>query len=289
MKKRITKGLLWLGVLSFLILATGFVLLPSKGYIPVLMYHVILPEKDLGRGSLNVGIRHFQRQMWFLKTFGFHPISLDELYAIKTGQAEPKGREVVVTFDDGHRSYLKEALPVMERYGIPSANFLIWDHLNNRFWKDYMTLEEAKSIAEHPLVTFGSHTLTHPDLPDTGRAQAEVEIVESRKRLEESFDQTIDYFCYPSGLFNEDIIQLVEAAGYKMAFTTKAKRLRGHPESLYSLLRLKVKRTNNLFIFWLHVSGISDAMERAGLFFRQLTGNKQNDTLSAYQSHLEMT
>ena len=121
------------------------------------------------------------------------------------------------------------------------------------------------------------------------RTQAEVEIVESKKRLGEALNHEIDYFCYPSGLLNESLTHSVEAAGYKMAFTTKQKRLDGRSESLYSVVRVKVKRTDNLFIFWLHVSGISDVTERIGLFFRQLTGNKRNGTLNNYQPHLEMT
>ena len=121
-KKRWLKRGTWVLIFILLLGASSFYLLPPAGYIPVLMYHFVVPSDRVGSTSLDVSVEDFQKQMWFLKTFGFRPISLDELYAIKSGEHKPKGREVVITFDDGNETFIQFALPVLEKYQIPVAN-----------------------------------------------------------------------------------------------------------------------------------------------------------------------
>ncbi len=269
----------------FIILIMGafiFVLLPLPGRIPILMYHYIFPKEEIGTSSLNVSINDFQKQMWFLKTFGFRTISLDEFYAIKTGKEKARGKEVVVTFDDGHYTYLKYALPIMERYQIQSVNFLIWDHLT-RAWHDDISLEEAKHLTNHPLVIFGSHTLSHPTLREVSLEQARTEIFLSKEKLEEAFNKKVDYFCYPGGSFTPEISEIVRKAGYRLAFRTAFKYYKAYPETLYSLSRIKVSPKQNLFVFWLNISGIIAYAKEIDAFFHQLTGPKLNGKLNIYE------
>lgn len=279
------KKILFISISVVLIFETlVFVLLPIKGYIPILMYHYVVPREEIGTSSLSVSIDDFQKQMWFLKTFGFKTISLDEFYAIKTGKEKPRGREVLITFDDGHSSYVKYALPIMERYQIKSANFLIWDHLTKaEVWSHDIHLEEAKHLVNHPLVTWGSHTLTHPVLREVSLEQATTEIFLSKERLEEAFKKRIDYFCYPGGSFTPGIAEIVEKAGYRLAFRTSFKYYKAYPETLYSLSRIKVSPRQSLFVFWLNISGIVTYAKEIDAFFHQLTGHKPNDKLTLYE------
>ncbi|MBI4358821.1 MAG: polysaccharide deacetylase family protein [Candidatus Omnitrophica bacterium] len=277
------KWWLWTALLLFGALAIIFFTFPIKGHIPVLMYHLILPKSEVGHNSFHVSIESFERQMWFLKTFGYRTISLDEYYEIKTGERKPRGREVLITFDDGHRSYADAALPILERYQIPSVNFLIWEHATDKFWKDYMTLEEAKRIADHPLVTFGSHTISHPNLTAISSEQAWFEIKASKDEFEDAFQKPFHYFCYPEGSFNEEVIQLVEKAGYRLAFKTSLKHLEGFPQTSYTLRRIKVRQRGDLLAFWFSVAGFTDYVNGTRTFFRQLTANKVNDKLIAHK------
>ncbi len=283
--KRITKKFI-LSLFLVVLLSDGliFVSLPLPGHIPILMYHYIYPKEQVGTSTLNVSVDKFRRQMWFLKTFGFRTISLDEFYAIKTGKQKARGREIVVTFDDGHFSYLKYALPIMERYHIQSVNFLIWNHLVQKIWPDDMTLKDAEQLSHHPLVTFGSHSLSHPNLSEISREQAKTEIVQSKENLEKALGKKVYYFCYPSGAFDQEVLQMVKAANYRLAFTTARKHLNGYPETLYSIARIKVHPEHNLFIFWLNISGIIYYMNRIDNFFHQLTGHKLGDKLTIYES-----
>ena len=275
-------------LIIFALAVFAFVVLPPKGYIPILMYHFVVPKVELGTSSLNVSVDAFNRQMWFLKTFGFRVISLDELYEIKTGKRQARGRELVVTFDDGHLSYLKYALPILDQYHIKSANFIIWEHLFDK-WPDDMTLTDVKQIAGDPLVILGSHTLSHPNLREVSPEQARKEIFESKENLEQALGKKVHYLSYPGGSFDPTVAQLVQEAGHRLAFRTAMKHLTGYPDTLYSLARIKVSPKQDLFLFWLNISGFIEFGKKIDASFHQLTGAKASDKLHVYGSSKEMT
>jgi peptidoglycan/xylan/chitin deacetylase (PgdA/CDA1 family) len=67
-------------------------------------------------------------------------------------------------------------------------------------------------------VTFGSHTSTHEILTTVPIAQAEQEIVSSRKAIQEKLGGSCHLFSYPNGNCSEQVRELVAQAGYKFAF-----------------------------------------------------------------------
>jgi len=66
-----------------------------------------------------------------------------------------------------------------------------------------------------------SHTLTHPDLTTLSGAALRHELVGSRKRLRELFGVRANFFCYPSGRYDQAVIAAVKDAGYLAATTTQ--------------------------------------------------------------------
>jgi peptidoglycan/xylan/chitin deacetylase (PgdA/CDA1 family) len=67
----------------------------------------------------------------------FDIVGLDELLGNIARPGKKRERLLAVTFDDGSKSYLTTALPVMESLGIPSACFLITDCIGERklYWR----------------------------------------------------------------------------------------------------------------------------------------------------------
>lgn len=70
----------------------------------------------------------------------------------------------------------------------------------------------------------GGHTRTHPILSGLSDEQAEIEIVEGKKDLEEILGQAVDVFAYPNGNPERDLsardAELISKAGYRAAATT---------------------------------------------------------------------
>jgi peptidoglycan/xylan/chitin deacetylase (PgdA/CDA1 family) len=70
-------------------------------------------------------------------------------------------------------------------------------------------------------IGFGAHTVTHPLLPYEDGATAEREISGAKLMLEERLQKRVRAFAYPNGDWDAQTRQLVAAAGYDWAFTTR--------------------------------------------------------------------
>jgi peptidoglycan/xylan/chitin deacetylase (PgdA/CDA1 family) len=67
----------------------------------------------------------------------FDIVSLKEMVQIICGDEKPKDRLLALTFDDGPKSYITQAIPVLESYKLPSACFLITGSVNDEtiYWR----------------------------------------------------------------------------------------------------------------------------------------------------------
>lgn len=93
-----------------------------------------------------------------------------------------------------------------------------------------MSFDELKELNRSGLVSFGSHTVSHPILTKIPLKKAEFEIYESKKILEENLGIPIRFFSYPNGDygdFSEEIKEIVRDSGYICACTTIPDRSNG--------------------------------------------------------------
>jgi peptidoglycan/xylan/chitin deacetylase (PgdA/CDA1 family) len=81
---------------------------------------------------------NFAEQMHVLET-AFHPCSLADLVAAAEGGGM-RPRTVSVTFDDGYRDNLYEAMPLLERHGVPATVFVVTGYIESGrdFWWDVL-------------------------------------------------------------------------------------------------------------------------------------------------------
>jgi len=260
-------------LLAAILLTVGVVTLPLPGTIPVLMYHFLGTKEDAESSKNFVSLRSFNRHMQWLRWLGYRVISLDEYYKIITGIAEPEGREIVTTFDDGNYTFKTVAMPILEKYNYPVAVFVVSESVKEKLHGS-MSTEEVTELSRDEQVTVASHSKTHPFLSKMDKEQIRDELKGAREDLEKMLKRSVHYLAYPYGDFNEDVIRVAEKAGYRLAFTTSRKKLKGKEETLFSLTRVKITRTaDNPLIFWVKISGLYD-------FFKQLRGNMKGNQLS---------
>jgi peptidoglycan/xylan/chitin deacetylase (PgdA/CDA1 family) len=88
-----------------------------------------------------------------------------------------------------------------------------------------LTVEQLRSLAQHPTFELGCHTSTHPILARAGAEVQRREIEESRQELESVTGVKARAFAYPNGRpridYTEESIRLVKEAGYDVAFSTR--------------------------------------------------------------------
>ena len=81
-----------------------------------------------------------------------------------------------------------------------------------------LSRDEILDMADH--VDFGSHTRTHPILPQCSDEEALEEIEGSRHDLERLLGRPCRHFCPPNGAFGEREAELARKAGYESLRTT---------------------------------------------------------------------
>lgn len=105
-------------------------------------------------------------------------------------------------------------------------------------------------------MTIGSHTMTHPNLPSAGLADARRELTDSRARLESEVDAEVTMFSYPNGgaerYLTADVQRLVREAGYAAASTSR-NAFAGPGSDLFALERIEVEERLEDLVFALEV------------------------------------
>jgi peptidoglycan/xylan/chitin deacetylase (PgdA/CDA1 family) len=190
--------------------------------VPVLMYHRVgnLPTDPTPTSTkLTVQPRVFAAQMTWLARHGFHAITIQQLYDALERRKRLPSRPVVITFDDGYRDVLFNAAPVLHRLAMPAAAFIITDRPDGPD-TSFLTWPQIRALERFGF-TIGSHTVHHPRLTDIADTQATRELTQSRATLEAHLGVPVPWFAYPDGAENASVVELVQQAGYRLAFTTQ--------------------------------------------------------------------
>ena len=215
--------------------------------IPILNYHNVgNAPGHAGVPGLYVTPRQFSLHMKTLSWLGMRGVSMTEGLPYLRG--EKTGKIAILTFDDGYRDNVTEALPILAAHEFTATCFLVsgclgsfneWDAEVLKVAKPLMSAEEVRTWIDAGM-DIGSHTCAHPHLPDLSRGDKESEISRSKRELEDLFDLNIQHFCYPYGEYDQESIDIVKACGYVSAVTTDKGRV--HPlDDLFRLRRINVK------------------------------------------------
>jgi len=251
---RIKKLILFTGLsfLALIILLAGLV--RQRYTAPIIMYHYVHYGANAG-DKLVVTPEVFQRQMRFLKERRYNVIPLEELAVLIKEKKKIPARAIAITIDDGHKDNYNYIFPVLKKYGLPAAMFVIVNEIG-RPQNDRLSWGEIKEMRDSGLISFGSHALGAEPLVNI-RSEEELkrQIYASKKILEEKLGKEVKIFSYPEGLFNAKIKKMVTQAGYLAAVSTSP-GISSPSDDIFALKRQRISQNaGNLFIFYIQASG----------------------------------
>jgi peptidoglycan/xylan/chitin deacetylase (PgdA/CDA1 family) len=175
--------------------------------------------------------------------------------------ADPDKPQLALTFDDGLRSVLTNALPVLRHHGVPATAFVVtgWADRTPDWcpgllldWQGISTLQDAG-------VSIASHSVTHPDFGKLSPSQMRHELAESRERLRAVLGLETDEFAIPygqSGNWDASANQAAAEVGYK---TIYAQCVATRPAG--TVPRTFITRIDRPVLFRAALSGAYDSWE----------------------------
>src|SRR5262249_36631270 len=124
-----------------------------------------------------------------------------------------------VTFDDGYRNNWTVAFPVLQKLSVPATIYLVTEKIGS---DGFLSWDDARTMAESGLVTFGSHTHTHRHFVRREPYQnLEEELRTSKSLIEEKLGKPCRHLAWPWGDYEDKWLPLVEKEGYRSAATTR--------------------------------------------------------------------
>lgn len=148
--------------------------------IPVLLYHRI------GTGPNSTAPDVFREHMRILYSQGIKVLSLQQFERTLAGELIQDCPSVYITFDDGSRTGLTEALPVLSRFNFNATSFLITGRMaGNSAYSDALSWEEVRELQSSGRFSFQSHSHTHSrwERDEAGRVSVRNEFENSRLTL----------------------------------------------------------------------------------------------------------
>jgi peptidoglycan/xylan/chitin deacetylase (PgdA/CDA1 family) len=169
--------------------------------LPILTYHAVAGATRTS--PLAVPPRRFAAHMAALAEAGYQAVPMArvaEALGSPTAARLP-ARAVAITFDDGYRSVLEEALPILRAHGFSATVYLIAGTELPLSWRPewpLLTWAEAERLAAAGF-ELGAHTVSHPPLTRVPLGVAERELVESQATIQQRTGQPARSLAYPYG------------------------------------------------------------------------------------------
>jgi uncharacterized repeat protein (TIGR02543 family) len=205
--------------------------------VAVLMYHQFydpaqgeVPKPRL-KGNYMLA-SDFDDQVHYLSENDFYFPTWEEVYAFVKGEIDLPDNSVVITIDDGAKSFYKYAIPTLEKYRVPGTGFLIAKKVKAE------TVEKYAS----DMISLQSHTYDMHQGGSDGRGlfttiDEELALEDIRKAAD--LLGTSDAVAYPYGHYNERTEAVLEEAGIHMGFTTSFGRVKPGMDP-YALPRVRM-------------------------------------------------
>lgn len=203
----------------------------SETGLPVLMYHFFYDKsKETGKDGNWIEISNFEEQMKYLAENDFYFPTWEQVENYIDGKQELPEKSVVITVDDGDPSFFELAVPIIQKYKIPTTSFVITYWYGNRAndKQDYVSYQ-SHSYDMHKAGSNGKGVMLSWDYD-----KIKDDILLSRDVLGGA-----NIFCYPFGQYNDLDIKVLKENGYRLAFTTKGGKVK-KGSSKYELPRVRI-------------------------------------------------
>jgi len=185
----------------------------EKGIVS-LMYHRFDENKY---PTTNIRNYDFKKHISLIKESNLEFVSFAELKKILIDQKPYSNKKVLLTIDDGFKSFYENAWPILKEQKIPFILFVNTRDINNRH-PNYMSWNQIKEIYKSGIGTIGAHSFSHEYLIKLTKEEIVSDIAKSHQDFKREVGFIPEVFSYPFGEYSSDIKKIVKDFKYILAF-----------------------------------------------------------------------
>ncbi|MBE6795463.1 MAG: hypothetical protein E7533_02635 [Ruminococcaceae bacterium] len=208
--------------------------------IPVIMYHQVCDNPKIF-GDYVIPPSLLEEDFQYLKKKNVTPISFGDLEKYVAGKMTLPEKCIIITFDDGERSFLTRVVPLLEKYGYPAnvniIGSLVEIYTQNGETDDryaYLNRNDIAELAKKDLVELGCHTY---DLHDLGHRRGMGKLRgESNEKYIKAITDDLQKFnhlfedltgekpkilAYPYGIRNNKLLETAKSLGFTVTLTCR--------------------------------------------------------------------
>lgn len=234
-----------------LVLCVGFGILTYSNYtqegsrhvhqhefsITALVYHRFGDDRY---PSTNTTIEQFEAHLKWLKQNKYETYTVSgALESIQKGTLCE--RAVCITVDDGYRSFMQSAMPLLKKYGMKATLFVNTESVG---WPDYLTWNELKEIHSQG-IEIGNHSHKHSYFLNKKNQlnDFKMDFIQAEDLFKKHLGLVPKSYAYPYGEYNRGIAQILKDNRISLGFA----QLSGvwtEKSNLYSIPRFPMSGMN---------------------------------------------
>ena len=211
--------------------------------VPVIMYHHILKQESR-LGDYIISPAEFEADLKYITEAGYTSITAEQLINyVERGIPLPE-KPIILSFDDGHRSFYSYAAPLLEKYSQRAVVAIVGDYSEQYSNTDdhntayaYMSWEEIFEVCESGVAEIQNHSYSLHD--NTGRRNGTKKLKgesleeytnllhgdlgKLQDKLESVTGKRPNTFVYPFGAISAESTQILRDIGFSAAFDCESK------------------------------------------------------------------
>jgi peptidoglycan/xylan/chitin deacetylase (PgdA/CDA1 family) len=192
--------------------------LTSLAFLPLLAWgdaHIFVYHRfdDPKRASASTSLEVLRAEFEYFKNNGYKVISLKRLHEALKNRETVDDKWVVLTIDDGYKSFYANALPLFKEYGYPFALF-VYVEATGKGYRDYMTWQEIKEAQKYGEI--GLHSYAHPHLVSLSAEEIEKDTLKGAEIFQKQLGYRPRFYAYPYGEYDAKVRSAVASFGFDL-------------------------------------------------------------------------
>ena len=190
------------------------------------MYHdVVDGELCPDSPTYAVTLGRFRQHLDILNKGGFRTLTFAEFFRTLRGEIEHPSRFVLLTFDDGYKSFSDTVVPELVRRSMKATVFIAVNAIGTEnYWDAHlggpltplMDEQDIRSVMAAGM-ELGIHGWEHRDLTTCSPEEVMQETLGARSEIVSRFGVHPTTFCYPFGHYGKEHLPILARAGFEGA------------------------------------------------------------------------